>query len=250
MPSATSQLPDDGGDLARWRRGIDARLKQLEAARRLQNASIGAGGLTIDGGALDVITPAGVDLLKIGPVQWNHLDGSTQQGVVIRREDGTQALAMYAVPAVQGNDVQAMALWDRTGNAIIAEDTLAGVGIALPYLPIAWAPARYTDWFASTAAAFEDVHQATIKKMQPWAYVVIGATTDVSGTTGQIQLTINGVPWGAPTVITFLVGSTTIGPFPLPGNFKDQIDLRIQAMRTAGTGAVRCAVLASSGLQS
>lgn len=250
MPSATSQLPDDGGDLARWRRGIDARLRQLEAVRRLQNASIGAGGLTVDGGALNVLTPGGVDLLKIGPMQWNHLDGSTQQGIVVRREDGTQALSMYAIPSLQGNNVQAMALWDRTGNAIIAEDTLSGVGVALPYLPIVWAPARYTDWLGSTAAAFEDVHQATFKKMQSWAYVVVGATTDVSGTTGQIQLTINGQPWDVPTNITFLIGSTTIGPFPVPGNFKDQVDLRIQAMRTAGTGAVRCTVLAASGLQS
>jgi hypothetical protein len=226
-------------------------VKELRATRRLEKASIGSGGMTITGGGAFVMTTAtGVQVVQVGPMQWRHLDGSSQQGMILRREDGTQALSIYANPAIQGTDNQSWSWWDRSGNTVLAEDTPSGVGLALPYLPIGFAPARYTDWLATTSATYEDVHRATIKKQQPMAYIVVGHTADASGTTGQIQLTINGVAYGTPTAVGFTLASVTIGPFALPGNFNSQVELRVQAQRTAGTGNVRCQILAASGIQS
>jgi hypothetical protein len=226
-------------------------VKELRATRRLEKASIGGGGMTITGGgAFVMMTASGVQVVQVGPMQWRHLDGSSQQGLILRREDGTQALSIYANPAVQGTDNQGWSWWDRAGNVVFAEDTTSGVGLALPYLPIGFHPARYTDWLATTSATFEDIHRATIKKQQPMAYIVVGHTADASGTTGQLQLTINGTPYGTPTAVSFTVGTVTIGPFALPGHFNDQVELRVQAQRTAGTGNVRCHILAASGIQS
>jgi hypothetical protein len=251
VPLSADHLPFTPRTILEAIQRLQRDVKELRAARRLESASVGGGGMTIrDGGAFVMMTASGVQVVQVGPMQWKHLDGSTQQGMILRREDGSQALSISAVPAVQGVDTQAWSWWDRSGNAVFAEDTTSGVGLALPYLPINFAPARFTDWLATTSAAYEDVHRATLKKQQPFAYVVVGHTADASGTTGQLQLTINGTSYGTPTAVTFTVGTVTIGPFPLPGQFNDQVELRVQAQRTAGTGNVRCHILAASGIQS
>lgn len=137
---------------------------------------------------------------------------------------------------------------DRSGQQILAEDAVSGLG--LPYLPIMFAPARYTDWLASTSGTFEDIWRATISRQQACAYLAIGATTDASGTTGEVQVTVNGQLAGSAIPVAFTVAATTVGPVALPGPLRGQVEIRVQARRTAGTGAVRCAVLAASGIQS
>jgi len=159
---------------------------------------------------------------------------------VLRRSDTTVALSLGS----------GWSLLDRAGHTIVAEDVIAGSGLALPYLPIPFAPARYTDWLATTSGTFEDIHRATIYKLQPYGYVSIGHTTDVSGTTGEVQVTVAGLAVGSPTAVTFSQSAVTVGPFAIPGGFKQQVEIRVQARRTGGTGNVRCTVLASTGLQS
>jgi len=70
MPSGNSQLPDDGTDLARWRRRTDTKLRQLEAARRLQNTAIGAGGLTVQTpgqpGSIKLVPQGAVEIVPYG----------------------------------------------------------------------------------------------------------------------------------------------------------------------------------------
>ncbi|MFJ3793908.1 hypothetical protein [Kitasatospora sp. NPDC090091] len=158
----------------------------------------------------------------------------------LRRTDTSVALSLGT----------AWQLYDKAGHPVVAEDAIAGQGLALPYLSMLWAPARYTDWLATTSGTFEDIHRATIYKLQPYASVSIGHTTDVSGTTGELQVTVAGRVIGSPTAVAFSQAAVTIGPFALTGDFKQQIELRVQARRTAGTGNVRVAVLASTGLQS
>lgn len=255
MPLPAERLPHDLKSLSRKIAALERQFRERNAARRLEAATVGGGGLTVaEGGRFTMQTPSGVRMVDVGQISgptWNHLDGSPQQAIHLRREDGSMAMSIRAQPSVQGVDTQAWTYWDRSGNPILAEDTTSGVGLALPYLPLApWAPARYTDWLSTTSSTFEDIHRATIYKMQPWASVTVGHTTDVSGTTGQIQLTIGGTAYGSPTSVAFQISAVTVGPFQLPGDFRSQVELRIQARRTAGTGNVRCHVLASSGLQS
>lgn len=164
--------------------------------------------------------------------------------------------ASRVLPALRRTD-QSIALdlsqptwaWlDRSGQQVLAEDPVSGLG--LPYLPIMFAPARYTDWPATTGGTFEDIWRATISRQQAYAYLAIGATTDASGTTGELQVTLNGQSVGSVIPVAFTVTATTIGPIALPGPLRGQVEIRVQARRTAGAGNVRCAVLAASGIQS
>lgn len=196
--------------------------------------------------------PLPVDQLPQGPqalwqairrLQRDVAERGAQLLTILRRTDGSTAMTV-------GTPAAGWALYDQSANAVLAEDTLSGAGLALPYLQNVFAPARYTDWLASTSATFEDVHRATIKKLQPYAYVSLGYAADTSGTTGEVQVTVNGTPIGTPTAVTFAIGAVSVGPFALPGAYKSQIEIRVQAHRTGGTGTIRCAVLAASGLQS
>jgi hypothetical protein len=139
--------------------------------------------------------------------------------------------------------------YDQHGETVVAEDAVAGGGLALPYLPIMFAPARFGDWQTCTSGTFEDIHRATIKRLQAYAYLSIGHTSDVSGTTGEIQVTVNGVAVGSPTAVSFAVSAVTVGPFLLPGAYRSQVEIRVQARRTGGAGNIRCSVLAASGIQ-
>lgn len=140
--------------------------------------------------------------------------------------------------------------YDQGGTAVLAEDAVSGQGLALPYLAMPSAPARYTDWPGSTSATFEDVHRITAYKQQAYGYVVVGHTSDAGPTTGEVQVTVNGAAVAAATAVTFSQVATTVGPFALPGAIRDQVDIRVQARRTAGAGNIRCAVLAASQIQS
>ncbi|RPE27273.1 hypothetical protein [Kitasatospora cineracea] len=251
MPLRSDMLPSGPGDLWKAIKALREDLRELRAARRLEAAAIGAGGLSIvNGGALTMKTTAGVPMLFVGPVQYTFLDGSTQQGVIGRRADGSAFLTMYAQPGISGSNYQGWALYDRAGNAIVSEDAVSGTGLGLPYLPNCWAPARYTDWPASSSGTFEDIHRLTIYKQQPYASVSIGHTSDVSGTTGELQVTVNGTPVTPVTPVSFSQAAVTVGPFALPGRIRQQVEIRVQARRTAGTGNVRCQILASTGLPS
>ncbi|MFB7671687.1 hypothetical protein ACFC26_09740 [Kitasatospora purpeofusca] len=157
----------------------------------------------------------------------------------LRRADGTTAATLGT----------SWAWLDGLGNPVVAEDSITG-GLARPYLQLGFAPARYTDWLATTSGVFEDIHRSTFGRMQPYAYVSIGHTTDDPSTTGQVQLTVNGTAVGTPTSVVWGISAVTVGPFPLPGAVTAQVELRVRARRTAGTGNVRCAVLAASGIES
>jgi hypothetical protein len=176
---------------------------------------------------------------RIADIERTLRERAAQLADTVRRTDGTVAMLITTL----------WSLLDRAGNVVISEDT-SGVGLGRPYLPIPFALARYTDWPASTSASFEDIHRASIKKINPFAYLVIGHTTDVSGTTGDLQVTVNGAILGSTIAVTFTQAAVTIAPFQLPGLFRDQVELRVRVRRTAGSGAVRCVVLAASGIES
>lgn len=158
---------------------------------------------------------------------------------VLRRSDQSPAATFGA----------SWAWLDMAGSSVVMEDPIAGSGLGRPYIPMVSAPARYTDWLASTSATYEDIHRFTIKKMQAYAYVSLGYTSDVAGTTGNIQVTVNGSVLVSPTAVTFAVAAVTYGPFPLPGTQLTQVEIRVQAQRTGGTGAIRVGVLAASQIQ-
>lgn len=175
----------------------------------------------------------------IRTLQRQVAERASQLLTVLRRSDQSVAATVAA----------SWAWLDQSGATILSEDPVAGAGLGRPYIPIVAAPARYTDWLATTNGTFEDVHRFTIKKLQAYAYISIGHTTDDVSTTGEVQVTVNGTVTGAVTTVTFSQAAVTIGPFALPGALLTQVEIRVQARRTAGTGNVRTAILAASQIQ-
>lgn len=165
---------------------------------------------------------------------------ASQLMTVLRRTDGSLALGISP----------GWTWYDQGGTAILGEDAVSGRGLALPYLAMASAPARYGDWPSSTSGTFEDIHRITPYKQQTYAYIVVGHTADAAATTGEVQVTVNGVLVGSVISVTFSQAAVTVGPFPLPGAIRDQVEIRVQARRTGGAGGIRCAVLAASQIQS
>lgn len=184
--------------------------------------------------------PAGADALarRVAAIEKAMREKAAQLGDVLRRTDATVAMLIGAT----------WTLLDRAGSVVVSEDS-GGAGLGRPYIPIFFTAARYTDWPSSTSATFEDVLRATVKRLQPYAYISIGHTTDVAATTGEIQVTANGAVISTISV-TFTQAATTVGPFQMPGAYLGQVDLKVRARRTGGAGAVRCAVLAASGIES
>jgi hypothetical protein len=219
----------------------------------LRNASISDGGLTIRGGFLRLLDKVlDVDLFYVGPVSPDKADGSPQQGWVVRRADGTTVLLLRdAFPTDAGGALQQALNWyDRAGNVVLADDTNGGAGLARPHLASAFYPARTQDMLKSTAAVFETVFRARVEKQQPKLYVEAWGWTDVAGTSGDVQVLVNGAALG--TVRGVNNGAVTLlqfGPAVVAGNIGDVLNVEIQARRTAGTGNVVVGASMVSGWQ-
>lgn len=176
---------------------------------------------------------------RVARIERTLRERAAQLSAIVRRTDSSIAMRIDST----------WLLLDQAGNTLVAED-IGGEGLGLPYLPIPFTAARYTDWPASTSATFEDVLRATIKRLQPYAYISIGHTADAAATTGEIQVYANNAQVGDTIAVTFSQVATTVGPFPLPGLYKAQVDLVVRVRRTGGAGAIRCTVLAASGIES
>ncbi|MBT2477656.1 hypothetical protein J7E94_05070 [Streptomyces sp. ISL-94] len=236
MPSA--QLPS--GPAAIWQAIQEIRrdLRELRASRRAERT-----------GALRVYTSAGVLILETGSMPYAHTTGTDQQGIRVYREDGSLVASVQAQPTVTGVDRQSLTLYDWGSNAIVGDDPISGVGLARPYIPISFADSNYLEWPATFSVPWVDLKQTTIKKQQAMAYVAIGYTMDTSGATGEVRISVNGSPVSTYSV-TFFVTTATVGPFPLPGDYLDDVDIRLQARFTGGSGSLRGQVLAASQIQS
>ncbi|NXY93494.1 hypothetical protein HYE82_03535 [Streptomyces sp. BR123] len=239
MPLPVDLLPPSPQDIWRAIRSLQRDLRELMAARRSERT-----------GTMRVYTSAGTLIIETGPTPSTHLNGSTQEGIRLYREDGSLVAAVQAEPSVTGVDTQCWTLYDRLGNAVVADDPIPGMGLGLPYIPIPFARSYYWDWPGTFSIPWVDMYQTTIKKQQAMAYVSVAHTMDTSGATGEIQVTVNGAAIGSPTGVIWSVQTTTVGPFSLPGDHLAAVDLRVQARFTGGAGSLRCEVLAASQIQS
>jgi hypothetical protein len=248
------------GLLERIRKITQEEVAKFARSGFLRNASItggqgltvkGDGGITIDGGKLRVrglpgATPGatGDSTVYMGGITPAMPDGTLQPGLIVRREDGTISLAQYDPtpdPSVADGFNQFLALYDRAQSIVLADDTASGQGLSRPYVPIPVTRARYTDMVAVTDSAFVNVFETpgVFHKVNARARADIRCTTDVSGTTGEVRVLVDGVQVGDTEPVDFLVTTKYIGPFVVPGNAYTAHSITVQARRTAGTGAVR-----------
>ncbi|MEV6124370.1 hypothetical protein AB0M23_28335 [Streptomyces sp. NPDC052077] len=254
MPTPADQIPPDPTSLARRVATLERELRELRAARRLEKASVGKGGLRIvDGGRLAMDTPQGVRMVDIGQItaaQYDHGDGTPQQGVQLRREDGTLFLACFSYPP-SGFDWQAWALYDRTGSVVVAEDTNSGQGLARPYLEVPMGPSYeggWDYWPRTSSTTATPLWEGIVYKQLPRVAVVVRASMDTSGATGELDLTIGGIAQEPPVPVSFSVGYITLGPYPLDYAHMDQITLAVRGRRTSGTGALRASIVSAYNL--
>jgi hypothetical protein len=228
MPTPAEQLPPDVATLARKVRALEREMSEMRAARRLESAAIGAGGLKITkGGRLATETPDGQRVLDSGAISnasYNHVDGTPQQALFIRREDGSAALSVFA--SAGSGARQFLALWDTSGTIIVSDDAISGVGLARPYLPVTLSPAIGTGWDywpRTTASTMGDLLVGQIYRQQPQLAVVV-----VAATAG---------------FFTFTADLTTY-------DHMSQVAVSVAGRRTAGTGALRAQFYTASTLQS
>lgn len=250
MPTAGDQVSGGATDLSRRVQALERELRELRAARRLQAASVGGGGVRIvDGGRLSMETPAGQRMIDIGAIsnpEYDHLDGSSQQAFWFRRDDGSLFFACFSVPSV-GGDTQAWTFYDREGNNVFAEDTNSGAGLARPYLPLNAPVANdSTTWPKGFAATFTAIATSYNTKWQP-RMRVFALTTVIGTATGDVQLAIDGNPWGAAVTAGSPLDVTDVIPDVRIGR---QFQLEVQARRLTGTGSIAAQVFMIYGCQS
>ncbi|TDC02592.1 hypothetical protein E1091_00330 [Micromonospora fluostatini] len=236
-------------------------MRELQAGRRLERATIGDGGLTVTGtggvnitgsgrvgisgdGRLVLYAPDGSALIVLGRLT-GFGDGIDRSGLAAWRttaNGGTLAMSLYD---------GIWAVWDRAGNVVLSTDENSGQGLGRPWLPVTWAGSDYEQWPGTTSGTFTQLCETALPKQQPRLFARIRHTTDVSGTTGQIRLMCNGEQLGPTTTVTFAIGYVDIGPLALPtSGFGDILGLSVDGRRTAGTGRVRATVTASWTQQS
>lgn len=247
----TAPIPSDFW--GRIRQMIVEEVAKFFRSGPLRNASISDGGLTIRGGFFRVI--GGVaNLFYVGPYGPAAGDGTVQQGMTVRRFDGTAALSLYdAFPGATGEDFDQALTWhDREGNAVVADDTNSGQGLARPYIPGALYPARFADYLSTTAGTFETIYRAELPKQHPRLRVAVYAATDTAGTTGQIRCLVEGDQFGAQFDVDNSVQTTCVwGPEFLPdAAHMSTVHIEVQARRTGGAGQVRIAPISAQGMQS
>lgn len=225
------QLPPTPQSL--WQAVKDLRrdIQQLRAARRLESAAIGAGGLSIvNGGSLSMVTPSGTATVQIGVLSPKHTDGSTQQGVLLWREDGTPALSIWNS---SGSGPQPLQVYDKNGSIVLADDITAG-GLARPYIPYA-RPGNedITTWPKTSAGTWTTIARSRGLSQHPRVRYRAAMATDGTAA-GQIRLCVDGTP-----VLTGAIGTELNDTASLPAfNLMADIEFTLQAQVTSGAGNV------------
>ncbi|SOB83130.1 hypothetical protein [Streptomyces sp. 1331.2] len=242
MAAIPQDLLDRIRTLERQVRELSGRAQTRPALDKIQHGQVVIG----EGGTLTVQTPSGKDLVYIGGISPAHADGSGQYGVLISREDGSLALSM----ASDGTMPQGITIDDSRGNTIFTEDRVAG-GLAVPYLHSPFYPAYKLDRYATTDSGSPDSMWTAAHIRYHPKLVVSGFAAADQGTTGVVQVYVNGSPWGeAHNIGDGAWFHWSDGAAPCPGDYASVATVEIKAWRTGGGGTVYACPVGAVGVQS
>ncbi|MFE0046298.1 hypothetical protein [Streptomyces albireticuli] len=175
------------------------------------------------GGSLQVLDTDGSSIFYVGQVGPDHPDGTAQQGMLLRREDGTLAFGVYTTDHVN-NRVQAIRMFDVKGNVVVADDT-KDHGLARPFLTY---PLPTTEdvgkWDNTNKTTWTTLYRGNALTQHPKLYAYIAATTG-----GEVRLLVNGNQVG-PTAKGALEFTAPIG---VP--FDSRIEFQVQAKANANS---------------
>lgn len=246
--------PTPPGLLERILLEVDKRIAAFARSGFLRNAMITQGGITVRNGFLRVQNALGtVTQFFVGGVTPARPDGSLQPGLILCREDGTTAMALYdPIPGPTDADFkQFLAIYDRAGNIILGDDTDSGQGVARPYVPFAFYISRSADWPVVTGTTFETVYRARGPKQQPKLYVVAWLNATGAGAVAEMRVLVNGAVWDVPRQSSpGFVTELVFGPLSVGGGHMSQLSIEIQARLVSGTGNVQVGVARVEGRQS
>jgi hypothetical protein len=170
--------------------------------------------------------PAGIDGMgrAIADLQRQVRERAAQLIPLLRRADGTLAAQLAA----------AWSWLDKAGNTLVAEDTIAGAGLARPW--VAYSPPtddNSANWPRTSASSWTTIARSRGITQHPKIKVRAALSAD-SGTAGQLRLCVNSVP-----VITGAVGAELNATAALPSfAHMAEVEFTLQAQVTSGTGNV------------
>ena len=225
-------------DLLAQIEALKARVKLLETNNRLVSGTLRK---------VTVVADDGQVIGEIGALNVPDPDGNRQSGFVFRRDDGTPAFTLFDPLPTQNGFNQFWALWDRTKNLVVTDDTTSGVGLARPYIPFIVANTDQSTWPGPTTTTFADMFFSYFQKQHP--YVEVWAQVNVAAsTTAEVQLVQGDQVLG--DVIALDPGFDYVTwKVPVDGSFGQMIDIHVAARRPTGTGSVKIQVVGAWGRQ-
>ncbi|WP_411073785.1 hypothetical protein [Streptomyces sp. cmx-4-7] len=195
-----------------------------------------------DGGRLRVRSAGGEDLIHMGRVEPDRGPNKPQQGLMVRRDDGSLALTVRT-SAPERFDAQSVQVFDRWGNVVVADDSTQR-GLARPYIPYALPlPVDAARWESTGNVDWTTLYSGPGIVQHPRLYAWIA----VQGTAGaEVRLLVDGHQVGAAGG----PGADLRFTEPLSVAFDATVTFEIQAKVAAAGDTVRCRPLALYGVQS
>jgi hypothetical protein len=227
-----SRPPSDDRD---WD-GLLRRVTALETGNRAGYTTI-HGQMVLGAGSTFRVRDAHdqTNLTYIGPTFFPGFPDPTDT-VQIRRADGTKALDVIGADPTQ----QYIALYDRGGHTIVADDTATGQGLARPWLPIPWMEFPNID-AGVTGSTFVGIARAVLFRQQPKIEIGVFYSCTDGNATGQYRV-MGTVDAQDDTVFvaTQSVPGLSVGfdifVVDCPGDYGARVIIDLQARLTAGTG--------------
>ncbi|KAB7834073.1 hypothetical protein [Streptomyces mobaraensis] len=222
MANVPRDLLDRIRDLERQVRELAGRSQTRPAMNQVVKGDLRVG----EGGAFGVYPPGNRTAI-FATGFW----GGTEYGMAIRRLDGSLALSVR-----NGTDdklPQPLRLHDSRGVEIWSDDVKSG-GMARPFLgllppqntnPASWPRTTESGWTV-VARSFNVTYHPRIRLYMD--------TDAPSGTAGQVRVRLDGTDWG-PTVAA---GTAYDFTGPTRAGVEGLVELRVEARRTSGSGAV------------
>ena len=171
-------------------------------------------------------------------------DGSGRRQTVtgITRDDGTAALQCADLGTVLNHPHQQALQWfDRSGNNVIADDTVSGVGLARPHIPMSMSNTNISTWPATNATTSTQIAGGYAEYQHPKVFFAIQCYAPAN-VTGNFYLQYNGTTIAQTSVVggtsgQFYLWSSTVA-VPSGLTFGSVYTLGINADVAAGTGTV------------